>query len=1206
MKHRTACFVTALLLSAGLLSAQGTTSRLLGTVADPSGAVVVGAKVQLANEGTGVAFNSTTSQAGTYLFDSIQSGSYTVTVEAAGFKKFAAKGNVVTIGQPTTVNVTLQVGALTEQVEVAGAYEAVQTSTSGNIGNLFSEQIIKDLPIVGTRGRNPLNLVILQAGVNDGANTGGGYHVNGARDRAWNFTLDGIDTNETSAGGSNFSPLRTNPDSLAEFRVITSNFTADAGRNSGGQVAMITRSGTNDFHGSGFWFYRSPSLNASEWQANFNRLSKPQFIQHIYGGSVGGPVTIPKVYDGKNKTFFFVNVQRLAASNRSQVTRTVYTQQARQGILRYVRGSRNFPAGSATASVDFNGNPIPGLNIGTYNVITSDPQRLGLDKTIQPLYTDAPLPNRFDTGDGLNTAGFTFQASQLERQQDVTFKIDQTINSQHTLYARIAFGYQNTNCDSANGGEPIFPGQPCFVNTTRDPKNYAFNWRATPTAHFTNEFVFGMNQFAFDFVSPMASLEKPSLYGPVATVADYNVGNKRDLRTLQFVDNASWFQGAHAVKFGTNLRFQRHLDVRGSVAGMNANRVVNFSTNVNTVDPATFGLPSDLNQAFDLPNFQTHINWMLGRVGRQYQAFVAQGDQFVPGVYNYSSRYPEYDFYVQDTWKLRRNLTIDLGLRWEIKMSPSNSDNRVRHPDHVLATGAPPTNTAKWVTGPLYRDSIGNLGPSVGFAWDPRGNGKTSIRSNYRIAYDRINTFAFSSAVFQNLPGIAQGVSDESYGQGGGRLAGLAALKPPAAKPSDLAQPAPFSVNPITVLDPNFQMPTTHQWSFSIQRQVFDKYVLQADYIGRRAHNLFGAYNANQVEIFKNGFLSGFNTIKAGGQSAVINRAVSADTRIRAGETASEMIRRLFPSQLQQDSVAAVAASLATRIQGDRNVTALSIGDPYFFIPFTQHSTTNVIDSNDFSTYHALQLQIERRMSQGLAFNVNYTWSKSLDTRSFDPAFTVVGTGAGQSASSTPMDVNNRRGNYARSDFDRTHQLKTNFIYELPFGRGRRWGSGANAFLERVIGGWQLTGVFVLYTGRPFTVFSGTNSFGNIENSYADCNGCPRDLGKVFDDVATGYKWYFDPTERAKFALPAAGSIGSAGRNTFTGDAYFDIDAVFLKRTRITEQVNLEVRADVTNITNTPSFGFPTTTYTSTLFGRIGATLASGARKFQLGTKINF
>lgn len=217
------------------LFAQGTTSRVTGTVLDRTGAPVPRASVKLINEGTQATFTTVTGDAGTYVFDSVQVGNYTIEVEVSGFKKFTSRHNPLTIGQPMTVNATLEIGTLTESVEVAGSAEQVQTETSGNIGNLLTGRSIRDLPIVGTRGRNPIDLVLVMPGVVNGANTGGGVHVNGARDRSWNYLVDGIDSNETSAGGGDLSPVRVNPDSLAEFRVITSNPAAEFGRNSGGQ-----------------------------------------------------------------------------------------------------------------------------------------------------------------------------------------------------------------------------------------------------------------------------------------------------------------------------------------------------------------------------------------------------------------------------------------------------------------------------------------------------------------------------------------------------------------------------------------------------------------------------------------------------------------------------------------------------------------------------------------------------------------------------------------------------------------------------------------------------------------------------------------------------------------------------------------------------------------------------------------------------------
>jgi hypothetical protein len=1195
MKRVAAGFV----LSMVSLFCQGTTSRVVGTVVDVTGAPVPHADVKLINEGTQATFTTETGDAGTYVFDSVQVGNYTIEVNAPGFKKFTSAHNPLTIGQPMTVNARLEVGGVTESVQVEGSAEQVQTDTSGNIGNVLTGRSIRELPIVGTRGRNPIDLVLVQPGVVNGANTGGGIHVNGARDRSWNYTVDGIDSNETSAGGSDLSPVRVNPDSLAEFRVITSNPTAEYGRNSGGQVAMITRSGTNQIHGEGFWFYRTPRLNANEYSFNINGLGKSQFVQNIYGGSIGGPII-------KNKWFIFTNVQALAALNSYSVTRTVYTSSARQGILRYVSGGRNRPYGVAGASVDAQGNPVPGLNIGTYNVATGDPQRVGLDKSIQGIINATPLPNDFTVGDGLNTAGFTFSDPQHERQHDETFKTDYIINSNNAVYFRGSWGSQDTNCDNANGGLAIFPGTGCLVTTVREPRSFAGNWRWSPLPNLTNEFVIGQNHYTFAFQQP-ADITKVTVVGPVDNLAQYDYANTRTITTWQFVDNLTWVHGTHALKFGANLRFQRHEDLRGSVGGYDSTTDVNFSANVNTVDPVAFNIPAGVNTTFDLSAFQSNINFLLGRVGDITRGFVAQNGQFAPGLLTFDARWPEYDFYAQDTWKVTPHLVVDFGLRWEIKMAPRSPSNVITHPSQAVAVGAPASESLSWIPGPLFKNAYRNLGPSIGFAWDPFGTGKTSIRANYRIAYDRLNTFSLSSALFANLPGTTIGIDNTAYGQNGGRFAGLGALPPPTLTPTQLLSPPTYSSSTITVVDPNFKMPTTHEWGLSIQRQIAPSTILEVDYIGRRAYHLFGAYNANQADTLNNGFVDAFNVVKAGGDSRLIDSLTLADSRRGANETGSQMVRRLFQTQLNLNSVAAVANSLATRIQNGKSVVALSGQNPFFFTPYPQFlGGVNVIDSNDFSTYHALQAQVQRRFLGGLEAQFAYTFSKSLDTRSYDPAFTIVSTANNQSASSTPIDIHNRRLNYALSDFDRTHVIQSYWVYEIPFGKGRQFLGSSNGFIERLIAGWELGGFFTVESGRPMTAYSGSNTVSSVRQTPANCSGCSRDLGQVFADPATSYISYFTADQRAQFSTPAAGDFSNTGRNYFRGPGFFDVDATLAKNIYFTERYYLQFRADASNLTNHPSFGFPTLTITSATFGQIKSSTDSASRKIQLGIKFYF
>jgi len=1188
--------------------AQGTTSRVVGVVRDVGGGIIPGATVTLINEGTDVSFTTVTSSAGAYVFEAVQVGSYTVTVELQGFKKFVSTGNRVVIGEPATVNATLEPGPLAQSVEVRAASDVVQVSASGNIGTNFEQKTIESLPIVGGRGRNPLELVLTQPGVVQGSNTGGGIHVNGARDRSWNYTLDGIDVNETSAGGSNFSPLRTNPDALAEFQILTGNQTAEFGRNSGGQVAMVTRSGTNTLDGTVFYFDRRPEYNANEWENNYSNLPKRQFTQRMPGFSIGGPLK-------RDRTFFFANTQWLRAWQTQQQTRYVLTEQARQGLWRYVIGGRNTPADTPGASVDASGNVLPGVQVATYNIGAKDPQGRGLDPAIMALLQSAPSPNTYTVGDGLNIAGFRWTPEEQEKQYDFVTKVDHVFNANNSAFARFSKGRQDTNCDSVNGGLPIFPGGNCIVNTKRSPYNWAASWRWNPQSNIVNELVVGQNHFTFDFQIPTADASKvtyafPAIAGvTLSNPNEFEFGNLRRIDTYQVVNNLSLLTGAHSLKFGTNLRFQRHTDVRGSIAGYNAAPVVNFSTDLNTVDPGLFGLPSNIQLQNDRPNLENAINLMLGRVGQVSQGFVQQGNGYAPGgtLFNFDARYPEMDFYAQDNWRLKPNVTLDLGVRWELKMTPSNPDNLIRRPNQSLAVGEAPSSTVRWDQGSLYKSDLNNIGPSVGVAWDPRNDGKSALRANYRLAYDRINTFVLSSSIFQSIPGIVKPEANTAFGIAGGRLRdGLPALQP-TVTPDAFLQPPPVSSASIRVVDPTLQSPYTHAWSLSYQRDLWGRGILDIAYIGRRGQNLFGAYNVNQAEIRANGFLDAFNTVKAGGESALINQLLAPDSRRRAGETGSQMVRRLFPTQLGLNSVAALAAALGTRIQNGQTLPELAGLGPYFFFPYPQFlGGVFVIDSNDWSRYQAAEIKFTKRFSRGYAYLVGYTWALSKDTRSYDPAFTVVATGAAQSASSTPFDITNRALNFAPSDFDRRHVFQAQWVWELPFGREKRWGTDAGGLLNGLIGGWAVSGRAIFQTGRPWTVYSGSNTLSNVVQTPADCAGCTGDESQVFKE-ADGILWYLNAQDRAKFGIPAAGEFGSLGRNALRLDAGYVIDLSIAKRITVAEGQSLEVRADATNVTNHPTFGLPNSAITtSNVFGRISNSVASTARQIQLAVKYYF
>lgn len=1208
--------------------AQGTTSRVTGTVIDNNGAVVAGATVTLINEGTGISLTTETSESGVYTFDLLQVGTYRVAVEKTGFKKFISKGNTINVNQPATVNIALEIGDVSVTVEVVGTAERVQTSTSGNVGSTVEQKTLESVPIVASRGRNPLSLLNFQPGIVEGAATGGGVHVHGSRDRAFNFTLDGIDINESSAGGSNFTPLRPNPDSIEEFQIVTSGFTAELGRSSGAQVTLVTKSGTNQLKGNLFEFYQTPGAIANTYSNNLLGLPRPKFIQHMFGGSLGGPIPLPNFGEGgpitiKNKAFFFTNLQILRQRQAQLAQRTVYTQEARQGLFRYIRGGRNANAAGTDPSINSSGAAVKSACSATvttncltsYN-IAANPSGVGIDQTILGIINTTPLPNDFSIGDGLNTAGYNFLAPTTEEQYDLVMKFDFKLDPKNQFYVRWAQGEQNTISDSGNAGLAPFPGLPGTVDTYRTPKNLAINYRWSPTGNITNEFIFGYSKFTFFFGTP--DYDVPFTFNTITTPGTGVQGNGRGVTTYQYIDNLTFIKGSHILKGGINFRLNKQIDDRSDVGGSSVEGVINFSTAINSnfnafTLPATGATGLNTN---DLPTLQAQINNLLGRVGTYRQAFVSNssGSAFeVAGTrYGFQANYAEYDFYFQDTWKYRPNITVDLGLRWEPKFSPTSEGLPVLRPDQATTLGSAPSTTVKWVEGKLFEDQWNTLSPSVGFAWDPFKDGKTSVRANYRLSYDRIGTHMFGQNIFQNTPGnnISFPTSD-AFGAGGGLYRNLPTLTP-TSTPLILRQLPIASGSSFTVIAPDLEFSSVHQWYAGFQREIGWGSVLEVNYIGKRGLDLYGGYNANQVNInardsrFNESFLDAFKTVKAGGDSPLINQLLLNDSRRTAAQTGSQFARVQFATDLANNSVATMANSIATRTQSGATLLSLGGFNQFLFQKYPQFATLTVVDSNDTSTYHGLEIIMKRRFSAGLAFQLGYTFSKSMDSRSFDPVFTTIGTGASQTAANTPFANERRSLNWAWSDFDRRHALQSTFVFELPFGKGRQFGSSIPLPLDWVIGGWQLAGNFNLAAGRPFTVFGLGNTLSQSVSTPANCNGCSRDMGQVVERLGTNY--FFTVEQEALFSNALPGEFSNTGRNYFIGPHQFQLDMALSKKFRITERMSFDLRAEASNLPNAVTYAAPNVVVGSTAapFGRIRTGVSNSARRIQFVGKFNF
>ena len=404
-------------------------------------------------------------------------------------------------------------------------------------------------------------------------------------------------------------------------------------------------------------------------------------------------------------------------------------------------------------------------------------------------------------------------------------------------------------------------------------------------------------------------------------------------------------------------------------------------------------------------------------------------------------------------------------------------------------------------------------------------------------------------------------------------------------------------------------------WGLSLQHELPSHMGLEVDYIGRYGSDLFGGYNANAYQIFRNGFLQAFQALQAGKDSPLINKLLANYPGLSSGQTPSQFIKDNFTSELGRNSIGDIASfvNLATDLAGNQLIADNGFG-PYFFNSFPQFaSEVDTLDTHDWSHYEALQAQLQKHFRNGLQFQASYTFSKSLDTRSYDPIFTTVPTfGAYQTGTSVPWDVAHRDWNYAPSDFDRRHAFQGDWVWELPLGRGKTWLHDINSTLNRAVGGWSLSGIFTLQSGRPFTVFSGAYTYSDSQMTPASCNGCTPGMGHLNWQGGAPYApgaalYYFTADQQSQFYQPPAGQMANLGRNFFRLPHNFNIDAALGKKFQVTERQDLQLRLEVQNLTNSVIYDLPySSRITSGMFGYMEGQTFNHARRMQVSAKYTF
>ena len=1195
--------------------AQTGTSSVTGTVTDATGAVVAGAKVTAKNEATGVVYSQSTTSAGLYSFSSLPTGNYSITVELSGFKTTNKTGNVLEVGTPLVVDVALQVGQTTDVVTVEGGYERIQ-STNATIGNVVEQKAIEALPL---NGRNPLTLITLEPGVvqRSFGGAGSGIHVNGSRDRAYNVTIDGIDANESSVPNPVSNLYRLNPDNVQEYKVVTNNATPEQGRNSGASVSVATRGGTNEYHGTVYEFFRNTALNSNEFFANANATPKPDIKLHQYGFEVGGPIR-------KNKTFFFgswegQNVKFTQPIDQTFGIPSLYTPTALTGVYRYFVADPTTPfvlngqtiTRNTPLLVDRNtGALLPGVRtcasatdtncVASYNIPTNDPKGIGLDPTVRALFASYPRPNYYGVGDGLNTAGYLWNPPTSNEGPHYNARVDHTINSNHSLFGRFIWGNQNTKQgDPLNGRPQVLPGFPPLGEVFRTHRNLAVGLRSVLSPTMTNQFTMGFSRFQFLFTQGEANPAFPNIPPYVfnnASVPFINTPRTaRAVTTPQFLDDITMVRGAHEFKAGFNFRFYQHNDQRGQPGGINVTPSLTFSASVrpptiNNQPALATSTRAGINST-DNTRLLGTINDLLGIPARLSQVFIGdiKSNAFLPfkvnnsvSLFDVGTRAKQFNFYFQDTWKLRQNLTVNYGLRWEINPAPTEAAGRVYVADKPI-DGSQGAVTFGQADRFFKNNNIGAVAPALAFAWSPRNSTKTVVRAGYRLAFDTLSTFQVT-AVMGRPPGL---ITSCSATVGGATTTGCASVPDvrlaqsfPLELPAPTLTPSSFftlpaqtlsNAPPVAVFDPHLQVPTVHQWNLTVQHEMRGGLVAEVGYVGRRGNRLYRAYDINQVDA--TGILPSFLTM----QQNVAKGCQADGTGCPTGVTGTPIpivtsgaVTTAFvnSSTTRTDLTNNAAGNFAGRIEQTftpAQIAALKLR------PNQQFGVITYLDSGGDSYYHALQATLRKRFEKGLMFGLAYTFGKSMDDQSVDPVGAASGGGLSTTTSRAPVNSRNWRGERALSDFDRTHVLTVNSIYELPFGRGKSFAGNAPGIVNHIIGGWSINGIYTFMTGERFSVRSGAFTSNFSHQSRAALTG-PIPEAKVQD--VTGIIGPAVFPNASAFALPAPGSDG-AGRNIFQGPSYWNLDLGFNKRFSLTERFKLNFRMEMFNALNHPNFDNP-------------------------------
>ena len=1199
------------LMASTVMLAQSTGGRVLGRVADPTGAVLAAVKVTLTNEATGVSRSAQTNSSGDYVFVEVPPGAYRVEFEQPGFKKNVQKEVTVEVNGVVTLNSTLQVGATQETVEVTSEAPLVDT-TSTQLGAVVNDRAISQLPLAE---RNTYQFLSLQPGVQSttggdlfyGSDRAGVVSVNGGRGRSNNFSVNGGDANDQFA---NLPAVQPTPDSIQEFRVLTNTFDAEYGRNSGAIVNVVTKSGTNAFHGNIYEFFRNKSLNAK----GYFDAEKPTFIQNEFGGTFGGPIV-------KDRTFFFVSYEgERQRKGISSGTITVPTDAERLG---------DFSAGdpfAGTLSDSFALNQRPGCAAAVGQPIVdgmlySDlfPGNQIPIECMDPTAVD--LMNQFIPRANVGEDLFSAVPVQRLRNDQFTFRFDHHLNNKQQLSAYYYFNDDNLGKPFARfqaGGANV----PGFGDQSLDRYqqwNLSHNWAISNT--LVNEFRFTyFRQAQGTFLHPQhtnlvvdsctsavpagtcfADPNNPRFgitpnLGPnregvpfIAISGGPSLGNNFEGElpqignTFQWTDNVTKVKGGHTMKFGADLRRQRF------------DQTLFFDING---DYSYFGGgPNDPGYANLFPNY------LLG-LPDSYLQGSAQTENV---------RSTIFALFGQDSWKIKRNVTLNYGLRWELQTPLTDIGHRVQtfrpgqnstiypcqlSPDSIANfqglgipnpdcnnTGVVPTGLVvpgdTGVPAGLTQTYYKAFAPRIGIAWSPGDSGKTSIRAGWGLFYNPIEQLVLEQFSAEPPFGGSSFVSNTLFntpflGQDGATVNpnpfnGI--LDPPRGQAIDWSTFRPILL--FGQFQPNLRTQYSAQYNLSIQRQIGKGTVFQIGYVGSQGHRLLATHDLNfgnaqtcldlqAIADFYDPNIPGNPNADANLNSTYACGQFFADSpyTLPAGS-----IPAGFTLHLPYGSVPSVGSGNPdVTLVGLRRYSSPSCepttgagcppdGIPVFSSVFAQDTVAN-------SNYNSLQTSLEKRFGEGLQLQLAYTFSKSIDNAS---SFENI---------LDPLDFRHSR---SLSLFDSRHRFVLSYYWELPLPK-------KEGFAGKLLNGWALSGITTFQSGFPIRILSSDDN--ELMNSFDfELPGRPDLVGKFTtrDPHSSGCalgsspcepvpNQYFDPNA---FAPQALGTLGTAPRTLCCGPGINNFDISLLKTTQLNERMRMEFRAEFFNIANHSQFFQP-------------------------------